>query len=74
MDPTGSNGSISALRTSFRLSGGSRAYWTLRVSAPGTRNEYYRLLAVFLAGARLGLRAGAFFFFAAFGAASFATA
>ena len=69
------SGSISALRTSFRLSGGSRAYWTLRVSAPGTRNEYYRLLAVFLAGARLGLRwAGAFFFFAAFGAASFATA
>jgi hypothetical protein len=42
---------------------------------PGTCNEYYRLRAVFLAGARLGLRrAGAFFFFAAFGAASFATA
>jgi hypothetical protein len=41
----------------------------------GDQSQYYRLLAVFLAGARLGLRrAGAFFFFAAFGAASFATA
>src|SRR5439155_17586883 len=39
-----------------------------------TGNEYYRLLAAFLAGARLGLpRPVAFFFFAVVCGASFAT-